>query len=79
MRPLLQLLTCAWAAFGFFAWVLRDGLGPDSTESRGFEAITRMFWTFWWGPVGLGLACLACLWFLVVRLQRQPARTEDIA
>jgi hypothetical protein len=64
VRPLLQLLTCAWAAFGFFAWVLRDGLGPDSTESRGFEAITRMFWTFWWGPVGV---VLLGLWLLVAR------------
>ncbi len=78
MRPLLQLLTCAWAAFGFFAWVLRDGLGPDSTESRDFEAITRMFWTFWWGPVGV---VLLGLWLLVARRspQRQPEATSDSA
>ena len=32
------------------AWILRDGLGPDSTESSGLAALGRMFWTFYWGP-----------------------------
>ena len=29
---------------GPFAWILRDGLGPDSTRSAGMHAIQRMFW-----------------------------------
>lgn len=35
------------------AWILRDGIGPDSTESSGLAALWRMFWTFYWGPAML--------------------------
>ena len=38
---------------GPFAWLLRDGLGPDSTTSSGWSAIVRMFWCFYWGPITL--------------------------
>lgn len=58
MKALFEVLLLAWMALGLFAWILRDGLGPDSVESQGFEAIARMFWTFWWGPSGLLLAGL---------------------
>lgn len=58
MRAILDSLILAWMALGFFAWILRDGLGPDSVESEGLEAVGRMFWTFWWGPSGLLLAGL---------------------
>lgn len=62
MRAILDSLILAWMALGFFAWILRDGLGPDSTTSTGLEAVSRLFWTFWWGPAGpllLGLKRLA--------------------
>ena len=55
------------AAVGFlllmapFAWILRDGLGPDSTTSAGWEAVARTFWCFGWGPLAL-LALLAAVW-----------------
>jgi hypothetical protein len=42
---------------GPLVWILRDGLGPDSTDSIGWGAVTRLFWTFYWGPATL-LACL---------------------
>lgn len=38
-----------------FAWILRDGLGPDSVASSGWAALVRWFWTFWVGPVLIGL------------------------
>jgi hypothetical protein len=41
-----------------FAWILRDGLGPGSTTSVGWNSILRMFWTFNWGPVTLGTLLL---------------------
>jgi len=33
-----------------FAWILRDGLGPDSVSSAGLAAISRTFMTFYVGP-----------------------------
>jgi uncharacterized membrane protein len=69
VKALLELLLVAWAALGLFAWILRDGLGPGAVDSSGFEAITRTFWTFWWGPSGI---LLALLWLGVTRLRAQP-------
>jgi hypothetical protein len=33
------------------AWIIRDGLGPGSVESTGYEAILRCFKTFYIGPI----------------------------
>jgi len=44
-----------------FAWLMRDGLGPDATTSYGFDAISKFFITFYWGPAFLGLAILSAL------------------
>ena len=41
------------AIIGPFAWILRDGLGPDSITSDGWPAVTRTFWCFYWGPTTL--------------------------
>lgn len=38
-----------------FAWILRDGLGPDATESFGLRALQRAFMTFYWGPIAIML------------------------
>ena len=38
---------------GPFVWILRDGLGPDATNSTWMQAMSRMFWTFYWGPATL--------------------------
>ena len=50
---------------GPFAWLLRDGLGPDSIPSSGLNAFVRMFWFFYWGPCSITLASLLVLilWF----------------
>lgn len=45
-----------------FAWILRDGLGPDSVTSNGLEALARSFTTFYAGPA---LLCLGGLHFLL--------------
>ena len=52
---------------GPLVWILRDGLGPDSTDSSGWEAVGRMFWTFYWGPATL----LACLFGVVASVCRR--------
>ena len=41
-----------------FAWILRDGLGPDATESAGWEALLRTFRCLHFGPALLGLAAV---------------------
>ena len=41
------------AIIGPFAWILRDGLGPNSIKSDGWASVTRTFWTFYWGPASL--------------------------
>lgn len=41
-----------------FAWILRDGLGPDSVDSSGLEAILRCLRTL---HVGTALGLLALL------------------
>ncbi len=38
-------------ALGSWAWLLRDGLGPDSIESSGTEAFLRFFSYFWPGAL----------------------------
>jgi len=32
-------------------WILRDGLGPDATDSSGFDALGCFFMTFYFGPI----------------------------
>ena len=39
-----------------FAWILRDGLGPDSSASSGLDAVSRCFMTFYSGPILIVLA-----------------------
>ena len=40
------------------AWIIRDGLGPSSVESTGYEAIIRYFKTFYIGPILILLGVL---------------------
>lgn len=40
-----------------FAWILRDGLGPDSVQSTGMVMIGKVFMTFYVGPVIITLTC----------------------
>ena len=55
LHPILIAATAGWLCVGVFAWILRDGLGPESVGSSGGEAVTRFFWTWDWGPVMLAL------------------------
>jgi|GEM_PF-4183045 len=61
---------------GPLVWILRDGLGPDATDSTGMQAMSRMFWTFYWGPVTLAATC-TCLGAFILRrrlLRSAPRR-----
>ena len=70
---LLFLLLVA----GPFAWLLRDGLGPDSTTSTWTNALMRLFWTFYWGPAtvftGTALMILLFLRRRLIRSTRQAS------
>lgn len=48
---------------GGFAWILRDGLGPDAVSTAGESAFARTFWTFYWGPVCLALLVVDFFWW----------------
>ncbi len=41
-----------------FAWLLRDGLGPDSVSTTGLAAVSKAFMSFYIGPVILLLVLL---------------------
>ena len=43
---MLNSLLVAGLSFLPIAWIIRDGLGPSSVESTGYEAILRCFKTF---------------------------------
>ena len=43
------------------AWILRDGLGPDSVSSTGLSALSRTFMTFYVGPAIMLLASFSLL------------------
>ena len=51
-----------------FAWILRDGLGPDAVESQGWEALRRSFTFMGWGPILLAL--LLAHWLCKTRAPR---------
>lgn len=57
-------------ALGTWAWLLRDGLGPDSVESSGIEALRRFSSDFW--PVALLCFALFVTAFFNGRRQSLP-------
>lgn len=61
------LLVCVFVMGLPFAWILRDGLGPDTQASTGLYAIVRTMGTFYIGPILLGLALLSLLLHLQQR------------
>lgn len=68
MRQVISAVLCGVAVVwgvgvGPLCWVLRDGLGPDATESSGWAAVERFLPTFYWGPVALLLSvCCVIGW-----------------
>lgn len=64
MRKAAQVIVDALLLFAVialvpFAWLMRDGLGPDSVTSSGFQAISRCFMTFYSGSIVIGLTALS--------------------
>jgi hypothetical protein len=50
----VDMLLGFWIIFVLpFAWILRDGLGPDSVTTTGITALSRTFMTFYAGPATL--------------------------
>ena len=56
-----------------FAWILRDGLGPNATTSEGMHAVSRFFMTFYSGPTLLVLIVLAVICYRADRADRPCA------
>ena len=48
---------------GAFAWILRDGLGPEAVTTTGAAALGRMSTTFCWGPVCLAFLVMDAIWW----------------
>ena len=62
LSPLIDaLLLMAIFCLTPFAWLLRDGLGPDSIQTSGFPAAKAAFMTFYAGPAILLLVGLRFL------------------
>jgi len=65
------LLLLALFGIAPFAWILRDGLGPDSVHSSGLDALRKAFLTFHAGPTILLLGGLHLLVSHAIRKQAQ--------
>lgn len=52
---LLRAASISWLTFAPIAWIMRDGMGPDSVTSEGLAAIQRALFTFYYGPIALAL------------------------
>ena len=70
--------TCVFISF--FAWILRDGLGPEAVESGGVEALSRWFWCFYSGPALLLCIVANVLWgkYLAKPLARNTPESDDL-
>ena len=66
---LLVLAACFAALAGFRAWLLRDGLGPDSISSSGQTAIVRAVAEGW--HLFLPAMAVAGAGVLLIRRARQ--------
>jgi hypothetical protein len=51
----------AFCASAAWIWILRDGLGPDSIESSGYDALLRFTKDFW--PIALFWAFVSVMAF----------------
>ncbi len=54
----LSLAALSLVPAAGLAWLFRDGMGPDSIESHGWQAMGR-FWEGFWPPCVLALAVAA--------------------
>jgi hypothetical protein len=81
-------LLCSLTAGGFLLfwagidWFFRDGMGPDSVRSSGFDALSR-FWSDFRFPfyycfpiIIFGIGCI-CLYWMTTK--RNLHKTKDAA
>ena len=70
-EAMLNGLLVSVICFLPIAWIIRDGLGPSSVESTGYEAILRCFKTFYIGPIliFLGVLKLSLNFFLASKFR----------
>jgi hypothetical protein len=52
---LLRAAGISWLTIAPLAWIMRDGMGPDSVTSEGLKAVQRAFTTFNYGPIAIAL------------------------
>lgn len=54
------LLGLFIVVFGSCAWLLKDGFGPNSIKTSGFEAVVSGFWCLGFGPISAGMILIYC-------------------
>ena len=72
---MLNSLLVSVLCFLPIAWIIRDGLGPGSVESNGYEAILKCFKTFYVGPILILLGVLK-LSFNIFLVSKHRAKTD---
>ena len=73
----LLTVTLGWILLvAPLAWIMRDGLGPDATTTRGLDAIAAWTTTFGYGPIALALGALA---LVVDQGARAAARRHEVS
>jgi TRAP-type C4-dicarboxylate transport system permease small subunit len=75
MRRVIQVLADTMLVFTViallpFAWLMRDGLGPETTTSSGIQAVSRCFMTFYSGPILIGLIALVVVCHCTGRMKQ---------
>ena len=72
---LLRVLSVVIVLFGsLFAWLLKDGLGPDSVSSAGLVGFTRFLAGFW--PFGIAAIIFAVVYFFIPRTYKRNASVQ---
>jgi hypothetical protein len=74
LRVVLAAALVAWAAAAPLVWILRDGLGPDSVESTGAQAVVKF--AAQWGVPALAVAAPIAILTLVDRRLAAPPDPE---
>ena len=74
LAALFFFLLCVGAPF---AWLLRDGLGPDSTTSSNWDAVVRCLKTFYIGPALAVTGVLTAVAWVASRGKKGGAVIED--
>ena len=81
MKRAIRVLVDALLVFAVivlvpFAWIMRDGMGPDAVTTSGYKAISRSFTTFYSGPILIGLTALAIVCHRAGKKKARPAEPD---